>query len=63
VLAYNRRVDFVMFPTTKPEQQSKQASLHELKDAKLKKSSAFVGLRTIEKASAPVDKASASGHQ
>jgi flagellar motor protein MotB len=63
VLAYNRRVDLVMIPTAKPQQQSKQAFPHKMKDAKLLKSSGFVGLGTIEKASAPAGKASASGHQ
>lgn len=61
VLAYNRRVDLVMIPKAKPEQQSKQAFPHEMKDAKILKSSAFQGFRAIEKASAPVTKASASG--
>lgn len=63
VLAYNRRADLVMIPKVKPEQQSKQTFPHELKDAKLLRSSAFHGLRTIEKASAPVGAASAAGQQ
>ena len=59
VLAYNRRADLVMVPTQKPEQKS---------DVKLPKnktleSSAFKGLKTIEKQSAVITGPTAAGQQ
>ena len=59
VLAYNRRADLVMVPTQKPEQKSEVR----LPKNKTLESSAFKGLRTIEKQSAVITQPTAAGQQ
>lgn len=65
VHAYNRRVDLVMTPKVKPEQQSKQVFPPKgSKEVKILESSAFVGRKTVEKVSTPIGVApSAAGQQ
>jgi len=59
VLAYNRRADLVMVPTQKPEQKSEV----KLPKNKTLESSAFKGLKTIEKQSAVITGPTAAGQQ
>ena len=59
VLAYNRRADLVMVPTQKPEQKSEV----KLPQNKTLESSAFKGLKTVEKQSAVITEPTAAGQQ
>ncbi|MGE5322540.1 MAG: OmpA family protein [Actinomycetota bacterium] len=64
VHAYNRRVDLVMIPKVKPEQQSKQVfPPRGNREMQILESSAFHGLRTVQKVSAPMAAPSAAGQQ
>jgi OmpA family/PEGA domain len=65
VHAYNRRVDLVMVPTTKPEQVSKTAFPPKgNKEINILESQKFLGLHSIEKLSVPLNApAAAAGEQ
>lgn len=64
VHAYNRRVDLVMIPKVKPEQQSKQVFPPKgSKEVKILESSAFMGRKTVEKVSTPIGVTTAAGQQ